>query len=295
MSVAFVLSGGASLGAMQVGKLRALIDRGIRPDMVVATSVGAVNGASIASHGPTVGSLDELGDLWRRVRRGDIFPLEPLSGLLGFLGIRRNLVPDSALKRLVARNLLHVRLEDLPTALHLVACDVLTGGEVLLSRGPLVDAILASAAIPGVLPPVDWDGRLLIDGGVVNNTPISHAIALGAQQIYVLPTGGPCVLTAQPRGALAMLVHATELMVAQRFTGEVASLRGDVDVVVLPLPCPIDVQPMDFGHAERLMHQAETNAHAFVAGRDDGVVPLHRSRRGRRTRSRARVDLPTAS
>ncbi|MGH2969402.1 MAG: patatin-like phospholipase family protein [Solirubrobacteraceae bacterium] len=298
MGVAFVLSGGASLGAMQVGMLRALIERDIRPDVIIGTSVGAVNGAFIASHGPTAGSLDELGDLWRGARRGDVFPLEPLTGLLGFLGVRRNLIPGAALKRLVARNLLHARLEDLPIALHVVACDVLTGAEVLLSHGPLVDAILASAAIPGVLPPVDWDGRLLTDGGIVNNTPISHAISLGAQQIYVLPTGGPCVLTAPPRGALGMLMHATELMVAQRFTGEVAFFRGHAEVIVLPPPCPIDVQPLDFGHAEALMSRAESNAHAFLAGRDDGVVPLHanrRGRRGRRTRSSARVELPPAS
>jgi NTE family protein len=292
MSVAFVLSGGASLGAIQVGMLHALIDRRIRPDLIVATSVGAVNGAFVASHGPTMDALDELAGLWRQVRRGQVFPLEPLTGLLGFVGVRRNLVPGGALRRLVARNVLHQRLEDLPIPLHVVACDVLSGREVLLSRGPLVDAILASAAIPGVLPPVDWDGRLLIDGGVVNNTPISHAVALGARRIYVLPTGGPCSLTSPPRGALAMLVHATELMVAQRFTAEVASLASGVDVVVLPPPCPIDVQPTDFGHAESLMTRAEASARAFLDCRADSVVPLHGARRRRHTRSRARAQLP---
>jgi NTE family protein len=178
--------------------------------------------------------------------------------------------------------------------LHVVACDVLTGGEVLLSRGSLVEAILASAAIPGVLPPVEWNDRLLIDGGVVNNTPISHAVALGADHVYVLQTGGPCALTAPPRGALAMLVHATELMVAQRFTGELASLRGNVEIVVLPPPCPIDVQPIDFGHADALMTRAEVDARAFLARRDAGVVPTH-GRHRRRTRPGVRADLTSAS
>src|SRR5919107_1643240 len=187
--VAFVLSGGASLGAIQVGMLRALIDQGIVPDTIVATSVGAVNGAFLASHGATPETVEELATLWRGVRRGNVFPLEPFTGLLGFLGARRNLVPGGALRRLVARNVLHDRLEDLPIALHVVACDVLSGEEVLLSRGPLVDAVLASAAIPGVLPAIEWDGRPLIDGGVVDNTPISQAIALGARQVCVLPTG----------------------------------------------------------------------------------------------------------
>src|ERR687897_568361 len=106
-----------------------------------------------------------------------------------------------ALHRLVTRNVLHERLEDLPIALHVVACDVLSGGEVLLSRGPLVDAVLASAAIPGVLPAIEWEGRPLVDGGVVNNTPLSHATALGARQVYVLPTGGPGAPTAPPKRA----------------------------------------------------------------------------------------------
>jgi NTE family protein len=293
--VAFVLSGGASLGAIQVGMLRALTDRGVVPDMIVATSVGAINGAFIASHGPTREAVDDLARLWRGVRRGQIFPLEPLTGLLGFLGAKRNLVPGGSLRRLVTRNIVHERLEDLPIPLHVVACDLLSGDEVLLSNGPLADAVLASAAIPGVLPAVEWDGRLLIDGGVVDNTPISQAVALGARQIYVLPTGGPCALTAPPRGALATLVYATGLMVSQRFTAEVASLAAGVDVVVLPPPCPLDVQPMDFGHAEALMTRAEADASAFLDGRAGTVVPLLRNARRRRTRSRALSKLPPAS
>src|SRR5918994_7417217 len=186
-----------------------------------------------------------------------------------------------ALHRLVTRNVLHDRLEELPIALHVVACDVLSGEEVLLSRGPLVDAVLASAAIPGVLPAIEWEGRPLVDGGVVNNTPLSHATALGAREIYVLPTGGPCPLSAPPRGALAMLVHATGLMVSQRFTAEVAALDGGVEVVVLPPPCPLDVQPMDFGHADELMSHAEADARAFLSGRPGTVVPIRRPSRRR--------------
>ena len=262
---ALVLSGGASLGAIQVGMLRALVDEGIRPDLIVGTSVGAVNGAFLASRPFTRATLDELAELWLRIRRVQVFPVEPFTGLLGFLGARRNLVPAIALRRLVARHAGADRLEDLPIPLYVIACDVLTGAELRLSEGPLVEAVLASAAIPGVLPPVDWEGRLLMDGGIVDNTPISHALDLGADAVYVLPTGGPCELAAPPRGALGMLVHAVSLMVGQRFGAEALGFEGRADVTILPPPCPITVQPMDFGHAGELMDLAEASARAFFA------------------------------
>lgn len=278
-AVAFVLSGGASLGAIQVGMLRALADRGVVPDVIVGTSVGAVNGAFLACRPFDSETVDELAQLWLGIRRGQVFPVEPLTGLLGFLGARRNLVPGGALRRLLARNTDCERLEDLPTPLHVIACDVLTGREVRLSRGPLVDAVMASAAIPGVLPPVEWEGRLLIDGGVVDNTPLSHALELGAREVYVLPTGAPCELTHAPRSALGMIVHATGLMVAHRFADEAAGYRGRRGLTILPPPCPIDVQPMDFGHAEELMIRAERDAHAFLDGEPQRVVPLRPLRR----------------
>jgi NTE family protein len=264
MTTTFVLSGGASLGAIQVGMLRALVDHGVRPDAIVGTSVGAVNGAFLASRVWAPETVDELADLWLDIRRGQVFPVEPLTGLLGFLGARRNLVPGGALRRLVRRHVPCARLEDLPTPLHVVACDVLTGEEVVLSEGALEDAVMASAAIPGVLPPVEWHGRLLIDGGVMNNTPITHALALGADHVYVLPTSGPCELTAPPRGALGMVVQATSLMVAHRFADEAALYRSRSDLTILPPPCPIDVPPMDFGHAAELIERAEAEARSFL-------------------------------
>src|SRR3954471_15146520 len=195
MSIAFVLSGGASLGAIQVGMLRALSDHGIRPDLVVGTSVGAVNGAFVAGRGLTAETVDDLAELWLGMRRGQVFPVEPVTGLLGFLGARRNLVPGTALRRLLARHTDHDRLEDLPIPLHVIACDVLSGREVRLSDGPLIDAVMASAAIPGVLPPVGRQGPPRMDGGVPNKMPISHGIKVGPDEFYELPTGGPCELT----------------------------------------------------------------------------------------------------
>src|SRR3954452_23777663 len=99
--VAFVLSGGAGLGAIQVGMLRALYEHGVRPDVIVGTSAGALNGAFIASRPQTVETADALGAIWRELTRGEVFPVNPITGLLGFLGARDHLVPGSGLRRLV--------------------------------------------------------------------------------------------------------------------------------------------------------------------------------------------------
>ena len=201
MPTAFVLSGGASLGASQVGMLEALYERDIHPDLLVGTSVGAINAAFIASRPPTVQTARELQEIWRGLSRGQIFPANPLTAGLGLLGMRDHSVPVGSLRRLLSAHVEIERLEDAPVALHVVAADALSGEEVLLSNGPAIDAILASAAIPGVYPPVPWEAHMLMDGGILNNTPISHAVALGAERIIVLPAIGSQRLTRVPRGA----------------------------------------------------------------------------------------------
>jgi NTE family protein len=262
--IAFVLSGGASLGAIQVGMLRALYERGIAPDFIVGTSAGALNGAFIASRPQRVETADELGAIWRELRRGQVFPLNPLTGLLGFLGSRSHLVPDSGLRRLITGHVEADRLEELPLPLHVVAVDVVTGEELRLSRGPLVDAVMASASIPAVLPHVSWDDRELMDGGVANNTPISHAIELGAEEIYVLPTGHACSLEEPPRSALAMALHAISLLTHRRLIDDVEKHRDDAKLVVLPPPCPLAIPPIDFNHADELIERAHADACEFL-------------------------------
>jgi NTE family protein len=177
---AFVLSGGASLGAVQPGMLRALYEQGITADLLVGTSAGALNAAFLASRPQTVQTARELARIWRGLRRDDVFPVSMRALVGGLCRKRDHLVPDGALRRLASRHCEFDDLADAPTPLHVVAYDVIAGREVLLSDGPAVDAVTASASIPGVFPPVVVGDQLLIDGGVVNNTPISHAVGFGA-------------------------------------------------------------------------------------------------------------------
>jgi NTE family protein len=288
--VAFVLSGGGSLGAIQVGMLHALYERGIKPHLIVATSVGAINGAFIASRPQIPETADELAARWRDVRRGQVFPIAMRGGLLGFLGTRAHLVPDFGLRALVSTHVGRDRLEKLPIPMHLVAVDVVTGEELLLSTGPLVEAILASAAIPAVLPSVAWEDRLLMDGAVANNTPISHAIRLGARVIYVLPAGHACALERPPRSPLGMALHALSLLMHSRLIADIELYgRGSAKLIVLPPPCPLAVTPIDFGHAAELIQRSLEDAREFL---DDGGAErppirmrMHRHRRGKRVRT----------
>jgi NTE family protein len=262
---AFVLSGGASLGAIQVGMIRALYERGATPDVIVGTSVGALNGAFIASRPPIPGTAEDLAEVWRDLGRGQVFPLNPLTGFLGFFGARNHLISQDGVRELIEDHVEFSELEEAPIEFHVIATDLLSGRELRLSHGDALQAILASAAIPGVFAPVDWDGRKLIDGGVSNNAPIADAVELGAERIYVLPTGSACDLPDPPRGAVAMLLHAMSLLVMHRLLVEVEALRDRAELIVLPPPCPHAITPIDFSHADELIRQGYEGSREHLA------------------------------
>lgn len=282
MPTAFVLSGGGSLGAVQAGMLAALAEAGVRPDLIVGTSVGALNGAWIASRPGDTGA-DALADLWRSVRRRDVFPIGPVTGLRGFLGRADHLVASHRLRRLVAANVEFDRLEDAPTPLVVVAADARTGDEVRIAAGDTVDAVLASAAIPAVFPPVTIGGRPLLDGAVADNTPIGAAADLGATTIWVLPTGFPCGCPKPPRGAIAMAVHAATLTLQHRLAVDAAAFAGRVELRIVPPPCPLAVSPFDFGHTAELIAAARATAQRWLESGDrcaDALVRLTAHRHG---------------
>ena len=161
---ALVLAGGGALGAVQVGMLRELVRAGQAFDMVVGASAGAINGAFFAAK-PDLEGVRQLEAIWRGIARRDVMPVD-LSMLLN-LALRRDYLCDgSALRRLLERNLQYGAIEHAALPLHIVATDMLSGEEVVLSRGPVVEAVLASASIPGIYPPVLIGGRLLHAYGV---------------------------------------------------------------------------------------------------------------------------------
>jgi NTE family protein len=266
---AFVLSGGASLGALQVGMLRALYERAIEPDFLVGTSAGALNAAYIASRPQTTTTANELERVWRGIQREDVFPVSLRALVSGLSSRGDHLVPDRGLRQIIRRHVEFSLLEEAVIPLHLLTFDLASGKERLLSEGPTVEAVLAATAIPGILPPVRRGPQRLVDGGVVNNTPISHAIELGAERIYVLPTqDGSRSLTPPPHAALDAAIHALTLLVDSRQPADLARYRRDAELIVLPAVNSLRVQPTDFDHAGRLINDAHAAARDFLAATD---------------------------
>jgi NTE family protein len=179
MTTAFVLSGGGSLGAVQVGMVQALTARNVKPDLLVGTSAGALNVGYLAGHGTGPEALGALADIWVGLRRGDVFPFSPGRHLLALARARESVFASDGIRRLIESHLPYSNLEDAGIAVHVVATNMLSGEEVLLSEGDASSAILASTAIPGLLPAVCRDGLILGDGALANNTPISQASASG--------------------------------------------------------------------------------------------------------------------
>jgi NTE family protein len=271
---ALVFAGGGSLGAAEVGMLKVLVAAGVRPDLVVGASVGAINAAQFAGD-PTPGGVQRLEEIWRTVRRQDVFPATPVETVLGLFAGRDYLVTPKPLKHLIASHLPYEHLENARIECCIVATDALNGSEVRFSKGPAVDCLLASAAIPGVFPPVRIGGRHLVDGGVANNTPISTAVDLGADRIIVLPTGFSCALTRPPHGALAIALHALNLLVARQLVRDARQFSRVVNLVIIPPLCPLAVSPYDFSRTGELIDRAAEATSRWLnrTGLDVGTIP----------------------
>ena len=187
MTTAFVLGGGGVLGAYEVGMLRALSEAGIRPDVVVGTSVGAINGAFVAA-GPA-GAAARLGQLWQGDALRQAFSETLWGRAARLLRSGTHLHSIEPLRRMLDEMLPVGDFADLELPFHCVAASIERASARWFSSGPIVPAVLASCAVPGLLPPVEVDGEHYFDGGLVHSIPIGRAVALGARNVYVLHVG----------------------------------------------------------------------------------------------------------
>jgi NTE family protein len=264
-TTAFVLAGGGSLGAVQVGMLKALDRGGMVADFVVGASVGAINAAYYAAS-PDVDGIARLERIWLRLGRADVFPFSMLGTALCLFGRRDHLAFPQRLQALLEAELPYRRLEDARLPCHVVATDMLDGTEVRLSSGDVAQALLASAAIPAVFPAVTIDGRPMMDGGIASNTPISAAYALGATRVIVLPTGLPCALKSPPRGAIAIALHALNLLSMRQLLADVDRFADRCELLVVPPLCPLGANTYDFTRTAELIRRADAETHLWLEG-----------------------------
>ncbi|MFY1695581.1 patatin-like phospholipase family protein [Solwaraspora sp. WMMA2101] len=231
--VAFVLGGGGVLGAVEVGMLRALFRSGITPDLVVGTSIGAVNGVLVAAD-PTEAVTLRLVRLWASPEASEVYG-DSMARQLRRFAARTHLHSPRPLRRLLERELGDTStFADLRVPFHCCAASIERAAEHWFDTGPLVPAVLASAAVPGLLPPTEIDGEHFIDGGIVNSIPIGKAVEAGARRIFVLQVGRIERPLSPPRRPWEIAQVAFEIARRHRFARELASLGQDVEVHVLP-------------------------------------------------------------
>ena len=262
---AFVLAGGGSFGAIQVGMLHALAAAGLSADMVVGSSVGAINGAYYAG-APTLKGVLELETIWRGLQRHDVFPVTWRT-LLGFVWRRDFLIPHDGIRKLIEDHMPYRELENAALPVHIVTTDIVTGDSVVLSEGSVADAVVASTAIPGAFAPVLYKDRYLVDGAISANTPVKVAVAKGARRLIILPTGYACAADKPPVGAVANALHALTLLIARQLVTELEDLSPDIEYVVVPPLCPLVGSPYDFSRTSDHIERAIKSTDAWLADR----------------------------
>jgi NTE family protein len=270
--VAFVFSGGGPLGALQVGAIRALIDHGIRPDLTVGTSVGALNATWMAID-PSPAGVHKLETTWRTLKESDLFPGGRFKASWARMLVRGNRVFDnSGIRRLVEGTLGDARFEDTQIPLAVTATDLETGEERLFTSGPLLQPLLATTAMPGIFPPVEIEGRSYIDGGVANNVPIAPAAALGATTIYVMNSTSHTRQRRPLNRPMDYLLHAFTLARAQRLSLELNYLSDKVKLVLLPaIALDFFVPFASMEHTNKLIELSYEQTSRFLEGRTDVV------------------------
>jgi NTE family protein len=270
--VAFVLGGGGVLGAHEVGMLQALAEAGISPDLVLGTSVGALNGVFVAADPDA--PMERLLRVWRDGAAAEAFGGSVFGRVATLARSGTHLHSNEPLRRLLGELLPVERIEELPVPFQCVAASIEQAAAHWFTKGPVVPAVLASAAVPGLLPPVRVGRGHFFDGGLVHSIPVGRAVQLGARTIYVLHVGRIERPLEVPRRPWEVGMVAFEIARRHRFAEEMASLPADVTVHVLPAgvegtPRGNDLSQLryrDFSRIDEYIERAYKASAAYLAG-----------------------------
>lgn len=275
-TVAFVFSGGGPLGALQVGALKALSERGIRPDLCVGTSVGALN-ATWTAFDPTPEGVVRLENTWLRMKDNDLFPGGGrFKASWARMLVRGNRIFENiGIRRQIETSLGRPRFEDAQIPLAVTATDLETGAETIFNSGDIVDPLLASTAMPSIFPPVPIKGRNYIDGGVANNVPIAPAVDMGATTVYVMDSTSHSRQRRPLNRPIDYLLHAFTLARGQRFTLEAEFFADKVKLIVIPAPWLDFFVPFaSMEHTAKLIDMAYEETIKFLDAGAIAAVPV---------------------
>jgi NTE family protein len=268
---AFVLAGGGSRGAVQVGMLTELAARGIRADRVYGASVGAVNGAAYAGD-PTPEGMEHVQEVWCSLSGDRVFPRSLANGPWTFFQQRPAVHANTGLRNLLGEGLSFERLEQAAVPIEVVATSLRDGRERWFTEGPAVEAILASAAIPAIFPPVRIGNELFVDGGVVDNVPISRAIDAGATRLYVLLCGPLHYRPRPARRPVEAVLTGFFVAIQARFARELASLPAGVEVTVFSGGGDPGADYRDFSTTSELIAAGRAEVAAVLDGHDGAAA-----------------------
>lgn len=253
LRTAFVLSGGGNQGVAQIGMLRALIERGIVPDVVVGCSAGALNGAALC-YAPNLTGIARLGAVWSELGTNDVFPGGKLSRAWNVVRRGTHLFANDGLAQVIDRATPARSFADLRIPLRVIAADLDSGDEVVFARGPLAPALLASAALPGVFPIIHHDGRRLVDGGVIDAVPLWHATCGPVDRIFVLNVSNG-VSDRSMRSPLDVVM--TSFAHSRNMRYELDRRQAPEHIEIIELPRPVDPRELfDFSGASNLIEAA---------------------------------------
>ncbi len=235
MKTAFVLGGGGVLGAVEVGMLKALFERDVVPDLVLGTSVGALNGAMVARQ-PEPAVVDRLVELWAGVGAGgkEVYGDNPLRTVRRAVSTGTHVFSAKPMRQRLEEELGDVTFEELPVPFEVCAASIERAAEHWFTTGRVVDAVVASAAVPGLLPPAKVGDEHFLDGGIVNSIPLGRAVARGADRVFVLQVGRFDRPLTVPKRPWEVARVSFEIARRHRFVRELDELPEDVECHVLP-------------------------------------------------------------
>ncbi|MHA1740096.1 MAG: patatin-like phospholipase family protein [Candidatus Heimdallarchaeota archaeon] len=269
LKTAFVFSGGASLGAVEAGALKAIVEHGIKADLVLGTSVGSLNGSMYAFN-PTMEGVKDIEEVWLSIKFLNVFSPSPITPVINFTTAGQYAISPKNLRKLITEKLPFTNIEETKIPLYIVSTDIKCGEEVVFNKGLAIEGLMSSVCLPGVFPPQHMEDRTMVDGGILNNAPISTAVRLGAERVVIFPIGVPSS-DQEPKNIFEILIRMFIYLLNRQLATDIQLYKDKVELVIIPPPDCIDVGPHDFTKSKMLIEQSYQKAKEWLA--KDGFKP----------------------